>query len=710
MIVIQVLDLTSTTSTTNLKMYPTPQLGSSLLLSFSFSPTPKKRTILILGSSPLSAHRAFSALEAGARVLILAERGLNEACDEVKWRVGRGEVEFVEWDGDEKSLIGVLEKEKEGVYMAFVTPLTTTSEQKLQKIYEILKAHHVLTNIADHPSLSDFGFMATHRFSYSPPPPPPPPTQPTPPPPPTSSPQLIPSPLQIALTTNGHGCRLATRLRREIVARLPNEVGEAVRRVGVMRRIVLDEAAAAAAAVDAKDAAKKDEVELKEADKEGTTSSEIPSPPRSDPEHKEPKKTRQLRWLAQISEYWPLEKLASLEEGEMRMLLDDASAMTTATATVTPPSPSLPSQHYTSLLPPLPPTHPPHPGEIYLVGSGPGHPALLTVAAYQPISLILSDKLVPTPILALIPASVRVIIARKFPGNADASQSEMMGLAVEAARRGERVLRLKQGDPGVYARLAEEYLFFSQNGFVPVVVPGLSSALVGPLVVSPGPGRPLSRSSPHPSSTSSLSPTSPLPLQPLPLPLQPLPLQTPISLTSRGISDSILVLTGVGRGGSHLSVPPYERGRSVVLLMGVGRLREVVSGMIGSGGGGMIGSGGSSSTSASSHGGYPSYLPTSLIERASLPDQRVISSTLGDICEALEWTGEKRAPGMVVVGWCCLDELELDDLLAPGPGAETNDNDMARVNTWLGRDEHGEQRRWRVSEGVDWRWGDLFGC
>jgi uroporphyrin-III C-methyltransferase len=61
--------------------------------------------------------------------------------------------------------------------------------------------------------------------------------------------------------------------------------------------------------------------------------------------------------------------------------------------------------------------------------------------------LVLSDKLVPAAVLALIPADVEVRIARKFPGNADGAQIEMMEAAIEAARRGLTVVRVSYLQP-----------------------------------------------------------------------------------------------------------------------------------------------------------------------------------------------------------------------------------------------------------------------
>jgi uroporphyrin-III C-methyltransferase len=89
----------------------------------------------------------------------------------------------------------------------------------------------------------------------------------------------------------------------------------------------------------------------------------------------------------------------------------------------------------------------PQKGRILLVGSGPGHPSLLTIAAHTALTqwanLVLSDKLVPDKILSLIPKHVSVRIANKLPGNVEVAQIEMMEAAVEAANKGLTVVRVR---------------------------------------------------------------------------------------------------------------------------------------------------------------------------------------------------------------------------------------------------------------------------
>lgn len=84
-------------------------------------------------------------------------------------------------------------------------------------------------------------------------------------------------------------------------------------------------------------------------------------------------------------------------------------------------------------------------GRILLVGSGPGHPSLPTVATHAALTehadLVLSDKLVPEVVLALIPPGVEVRMACKFPGNAEGAQMELIEAAIEAANREARADR-----------------------------------------------------------------------------------------------------------------------------------------------------------------------------------------------------------------------------------------------------------------------------
>lgn len=391
-----------------------------------------------------------------------------------------------------------------------------------------------------------------------------------------------------------------------------------------------------------------------------------------------------MRYVAQISEYWPIDRLAgvtlaSLSASASHTPADSrssspppsssgapaSSSTATPLASATPtgssstpiPDLSLPlvsARHAfladTGLAPPAPGK-----GRIILLGTGPGSPLLLTRIAYlfltsppgspYHVDLFLCDKLVPQDILALIPTKERrdaVVIARKYPGNAEHAQDELMRLAVEGAAAGKVVMRMKQGDPYLYGRGGEELLHFRAAGFEALVIPGLSSALAGPTICG-------------------------------------------VPVTQRGVAESMVLCTGVGRGGRDVKVDGYERGKTLVVLMGVARLDALIVSLL-----------------QHKDSPYPSHLPIALIERASSPDQRIISSTLENISDVLKGLDAHRPPGMLVVGWgvMCLDGkgdmniLDDDDNLA---------GDLERVMRWAG------PSGFRMKEGLGEEWRKVVG-
>ena len=302
-------------------------------------------------------------------------------------------------------------------------------------------------------------------------------------------------------------------------------------------------------------------------------------------------KTRRMRWLSQICEYWPLRKLASITDADIETVLQSYTSSNNQS------SPPLSVDSLNGRLRSKP--------QIILAGSGPGSPSLLTLATHRAIQVadvILADKLVPAPVLNLIPRRTPVHIARKFPGNAEAAQTELLTLGLEALERGMTVLRLKQGDPYIYGRGGEEYAFFREKGFTPMVLPGITSSLSAPLFAA-------------------------------------------IPSTHRSVADQVLICTGTGRKGAALAPPPYVPSQTVVFLMALHRLGSLIESLTGT-----------MSVIDSDHPANPSLwpqkTPCAVIERASCPDQRVIRSTLEHVCLAVEEEGS-RPPGLLVVGWSC---------------------------------------------------------
>ncbi|KAF2205113.1 uroporphyrin-III C-methyltransferas-like protein [Delitschia confertaspora ATCC 74209] len=488
---------------------------------------------LIIGSNPLAGARCTRSLEVGATPIVIAPQDGTVHYSLMK-RIEAGEIKWLQRSFQDDDLTSCGRTEVDSVVDAvFVTvggklPLST-------HISNLCRRLRIPVNVADAPNLCSFTLLSTHSDG----------------------------PLQIGVTTSGKGCKLSARIRREIAASLPTNLGEAVERLGALRRRIWEEDHAAELSQDL-------EAEEEDTGQAATFNQLVTA------ESIEAARSRRMRWLAQICEYWPLRRLASITDVDVETLLQSYAR---------PNSQKGADEGQNAF---------PQRGRIILAGSGPGHPDLLTRATHKAIlsaDLILADKLVPSPVLDLVPRRVAVHIARKFPGNADKAQEELLEMGLEGLKAGKIVVRLKQGDPYIYGRGGEEFDFFRSHGYVPIVLPGITSALSAPLFAA-------------------------------------------IPSTHRSVADQVLICTGTGRKGVALDPPPYVESRTVIFLMALHRLSSLVESLFLDG------------------KNYPPQTPCAVLERASCSDQRIIRTSLEHVCAAVEEEGS-RPPGLLVVGNAC---------------------------------------------------------
>lgn len=552
---------------------------------------------LILGTNSLAATRVAQSLAAGAKPILVAppppeDKPLHYSLQK---HIDDGVLTWIP-----RRLVGedILDRGRAEVGRVVDAVFVTSTEDMgwSEEVSRHCKRHRVPVNVVDAPALCTFTLLSTH----------------------------VDGPLQVGVTTNGRGCKLASRIRREVAAALPSGLGDACARLGeVRRRIQEEDRLATKGNTDVVPAME----EVEEVTDEGVddsldqTSSFNKLVTEAD---LDAAKTRRMRWLSQVCEYWPLKRLAAITDADVDAVLQSYHDTVAGPldAASTPPSP--------------------RPGRVILAGSGPGHPDLLTRATHKAIlsaDLILADKLVPSGVLDLIPRRTAVHIARKFPGNADRAQEELLSLAMAGVREGKTVLRLKQGDPFVYGRGGEEVEFFRREGMADdrvVVLPGVTSALSAPLFAG-------------------------------------------IPVTQRDVADQVLVCTGTGKKGLPPAPPEWVASRTVVFLMALHRI------------GGLVGelTGRVQGEKEDGEGGkrrlWPLDAPCAVVERASCPDQRVIRTTLRYVEEAIETEGS-RPPGLLVVGRACealytpekgrrwvvedgFRGLDLDDFVAPGIAA-----------------------------------------
>ncbi|HEY2679306.1 MAG TPA: siroheme synthase CysG [Steroidobacteraceae bacterium] len=230
-------------------------------------------------------------------------------------------------------------------------------------------------------------------------------------------------------------------------------------------------------------------------------------------------------------------------------------------------------------------------GEVMLVGAGPGDPELLTLKALralQDADVILHDRLVSQAILDLARRDAAQICVGKAAGSNGCTQEEINALLIEHARKGQRVVRLKGGDPFIFGRGGEELEALARAQIPFSVVPGVTAAAGCAAYAG-------------------------------------------IPLTHREHAHSVTFVAG--HSGKDGNEPDWralaQPATTAVFYMGLARLPHIAERLM-------------------AHGAATD-LPAALIARGTLPNQRVVTGTLATIGD-LASRENLESPTLLVVG------------------------------------------------------------
>ena len=230
---------------------------------------------------------------------------------------------------------------------------------------------------------------------------------------------------------------------------------------------------------------------------------------------------------------------------------------------------------------------------VYLVGAGPGDPALMTVRALELVAaadVIVHDRLIGADVLAGARSDAQLIYAGKEGGGPSASQEEITAWLLEHGAAGREVVRLKGGDPFVFGRGGEEAEALRAAGIRFEVVPGITAGVAAAAYAG-------------------------------------------IPVTHRDAASAVAFVTGHEDPTKPESALDWaalaEFPGTLVVYMGVRQLGAIAELLIA--------------------GGRPGSEPAAVIERGTLPDQRVVTGTLESIASVAEREGV-RAPAISLFG------------------------------------------------------------
>ena len=256
-------------------------------------------------------------------------------------------------------------------------------------------------------------------------------------------------------------------------------------------------------------------------------------------------------------------------------------------------------------------------GMVWLVGAGPGDPGLMTLHGLNAIrqaDVIVHDALVDERILEWCRPTCELVYAGKKGGKPSAKQEDISLRLIAHARSGKRVVRLKGGDPFIFGRGGEEAQVLTAAGVPVRVTPGITAGVGGLAYAG-------------------------------------------IPATHRDVNQSITFLTGHDRQGLAPSAIDWaamaKSAQVIVMYMAMKHLGTISAQLI--------------------EGGRDKDEPVAVVARATLPDMRVLETTLGEAAAEVE-REEMEPPAIICVGRVVLMRQAID-WLAQAAGAEVRDYD-----------------------------------
>jgi uroporphyrin-III C-methyltransferase/precorrin-2 dehydrogenase/sirohydrochlorin ferrochelatase len=232
-------------------------------------------------------------------------------------------------------------------------------------------------------------------------------------------------------------------------------------------------------------------------------------------------------------------------------------------------------------------------GGVALIGGGPGDPELITVRGRRLLAkadVVVADRLAPPELLAELPPQVEVIDAAKIPYGRAMAQDAINDVMIDRARAGNFVVRLKGGDPFVFARGYEEVLACAEAGIPVTVVPGVTSAIAVPASVG-------------------------------------------VPVTHRAVNHEFVVVSGHLAPGHPESLVNWDAlaamSGTIVLLMAVERIELFAEALLA--------------------GGRPADTPVIVVQQGTTAAQHTLRCTLADTPQKVRAEGI-RPPAIIVIG------------------------------------------------------------